>query len=132
MSKFLGLCLAAVSIIRAIKTIAGATDIKCLDFATVVADRLQDLLDFCHKAIMIHWSCKLDDTKVTRAFSHVLFTSTASEIAIDRTEMRIVRTFFARSEALLIPGSQRLENSNHDGMCSFYSLHTSSQDIRCR
>lgn len=79
------------------------TNIKCFDLATVEADRLQNLLDFPHEAIVIDWSCKLDDTKMTRTFRHVLFTSTALEIAIDRPEMRIVRTFLARSEALLIP-----------------------------
>jgi len=117
MSKLFGLCLAVVSKCTSIQIYCRATDIKCLDFATIVADRLQNLLDFCHEAIMIYWSCKLDGTKVARAFSHVLFTSTASEIAIDCSEMRIIRTFFARSEALLIPGNQRLETSNHDGMC---------------
>lgn len=84
---------------------AGETDIKRFDLATVVADGLQDLLDFGHEAIMEDRSRKLDDAEVTRALSHVFFTSTAFEIAIDCSKMRIVRTFLARSEALLIPGS---------------------------
>jgi len=79
------------------------TNVKRFDLATVVTDSLEDLLDFGHESVMIDWSRKLDDTKVAWTFSHVLFTSTAFEIAIDCSEMRIVRTFLARSEALLIP-----------------------------
>jgi hypothetical protein len=79
------------------------TNIKCFDLATIVADRLQDLLDFGHEAIVVDRSRELDDAKVTRTLGHVLFTCTASEVAVDCPEMRIVRTFLARSEALLIP-----------------------------
>lgn len=79
------------------------TNIKSFDFATVVANSLQYLLDLTHKAIVINGSSKLDDSKVARALGHVLFTSTAFEIAIDCSKMRIVRTFLSRSEALLIP-----------------------------
>jgi len=68
-----------------------------------VADGLQDLLDLTHKTIMIDGSSKLDDSKVARALGHIFFTSTAFEIAIDCSKMRIVRTFLSRSEALLIP-----------------------------
>ena len=79
------------------------TNVKRFDFATVETDSLEDLLDFCHESIVIDWSRKLDDTKVAWTLSHVFFTSTAFEIPINCSEMRIVRTFLARSEALLIP-----------------------------
>jgi hypothetical protein len=71
-----------------------------------VADRLQDLLDFVHETIVEDGSSKLDDAEVTGALVHVLLTSTALEVAIDCSEMRIVRTFLSRSEALLIPAAK--------------------------
>ena len=71
-----------------------------------MADGLQNLLHFGHKAVVEDRSRKLDDTEVARALIHVLFTSVASEIAIDCTEMRIVRTFLSRSESLLIPAAK--------------------------
>lgn len=86
---------------------AQETNIEGLDFATVVAHGLQDLLDFVHEAIVIDRSCEFDGTKVTRTLSHILFTCTAFEVAVDSSEMRIVRTFLTRSEALLIPVSKR-------------------------
>jgi hypothetical protein len=85
-----------------------ATHVQCLDFATVVADSLQDLLDFVHEAIVEDWGGQLDHTKVTGTFGHVLFTCTASEVAVDCSEMRIVRTFLSRSEALLIPALEKV------------------------
>jgi len=78
--------------------------ISGFDLATVVADSLQDLLDLGHESIVVDWSSKLDDTKVSRAFSHVLFTGVTLEIAVDGAQMRVVRTFLSRSEALLIHG----------------------------
>jgi hypothetical protein len=72
-------------------------DLNCLDFTTVVADSLENLLDLVHEAIVVDRSSKLDDTKVARAFLLVLFAGGASEVAIDSTEMRIVRTFLTRS-----------------------------------
>jgi hypothetical protein len=77
-----------------------------------VADSLQDLLDFRHEAVMEDWGRELDDTKVTGTLGHVLFTSTALEVAVDCAKMRIVRTFLARSEALLIPGTHTVRNSS--------------------
>lgn len=68
-----------------------------------MANGLQDFLDLTHEPIVIDGSSKLDDSKVAWALSHVLFTSTAFEIAIDGSKMRIVRTFLSRFEALLIP-----------------------------
>jgi hypothetical protein len=80
------------------------TNISSFDLATVVADSLQDLLDLGHESVMVDWSRKLDDAEVSRAFSHVLFTGATLEIAVDCAQMRIVRTFLSRSEALLIHG----------------------------
>jgi hypothetical protein len=80
------------------------TNISSFDLATVVADSLQDLLDLGHESVMVDWSRKLDDAEVSRAFSHVLFTGVTLEIAVDCAQMRIVRTFLSRSEALLIHG----------------------------
>ena len=110
------------------------TNIERLDLATIVADRLQNLLDFAHEAIVEDRSCKLDDAEMTRTLIHVLFTGVASEVAIDCSEMRIVRTFLARSEALLIPVSNKVRNILiREGVLFLFSLlHTSSQDIRYR
>lgn len=69
-----------------------------------MADSLQDLLDLGHESIMVDWCRKLDDAEVSGAFSHVLFTGVTLEIAVDRAQMRVVRTFLSRSEALLIHG----------------------------
>ena len=80
-----------------------------LDFTTTVADSLENLLDLVHETIMIDRNSQLHDTKVTGTLLLVFFTSGASEVAIDCTEMRIVRTFGTRSESLLIPGL-RLES----------------------
>jgi hypothetical protein len=80
------------------------TDFESLDFATVVADGLKNFLDLLKKAIMIDRSVQLDDTKMTWALGLIFFAGRASEVSIDGTEMRIVRTFLTRSEALIIPG----------------------------
>jgi hypothetical protein len=80
------------------------TDISSFDLATVVAHSLQDLLDLDHESIVVDWSSKLDDAEVSRAFSHVLLTGVTLEIAVDRAQMRVVRTFLSRSETLLIHG----------------------------
>jgi hypothetical protein len=82
------------------------TDIKRFDFATVVTDSLQDFLDFGHEAVVVDWCSELDDTEVAWAFSHTLFARVALEISINCTEMRIVRTFLTRSQALLIPAQR--------------------------
>ena len=79
------------------------TDLDRLDFTAAVADSLENLLDLVHETIVVDRNSKLDDTKVARTFLLVFFTGGASEVAIDGTEMRIVRTFLTRSEALLIP-----------------------------
>ena len=85
-------------------TLNKRTNISSFDFATVVADSLQDLLDLGHESIVVDWRSKLDDSKVSRAFGHVFFTGVTFEIAVDGAQMRIVRTFLSRSEALLIHG----------------------------
>ena len=79
------------------------TDLDCLDFTAAVADSLENLLDLVHEAIVVDGNSKLDDTEVARTLLLVFFTSGTAEVAIDGTEMRIVRTFLTRSEALLIP-----------------------------
>ena len=80
------------------------TDISGLDLATVVTDRLQDLLDLGHEAMVVDRSSQLDHTEMARTFSHILFTGVAAEVAIHRAKMRVIRTFLSRSEALLIHG----------------------------
>ena len=85
-------------------TLNKRTNISSFDLATVVADSLHDLLDLDQESIMVDWSSKLDDAEVSRAFSHVFFTGVTLEIAVDRAQMRVVRTFLSRSEALLIHG----------------------------
>lgn len=74
-----------------------------LDLAATVTDSLKNLLDLVHEAIVIDGNSQLDDTKVAGTLLLVFLTGGASEVAIDSTEMRIVRTFLTRSEALLIP-----------------------------
>jgi hypothetical protein len=69
-----------------------------------VADSLEDLLDLGHEPIVVDWSSKLDDAKVSRTFSHVFFAGITLEVAVDRAEMGVVRTFLSGSEALLIHG----------------------------
>ena len=85
-------------------TLNKRTNISSFDFTTVVADSLEDLLDLSHEPIVVDWSSKLDDAEVSRAFSHVLFTGITFEIAVDGAQMRVVRTFLSRPEALLIHG----------------------------
>lgn len=80
-----------------------AAHIHRLDFTATMAYSLKNLLDFVHEAIVIDGNSQLDDTEVARTLLLVFFTGGASEVAIDSTEMRIVRTFLTRSEALLIP-----------------------------
>ena len=53
--------------------------------------------------MMIDWNSQFDDTKMTGAYDLIFFAGSASEVSIDCTEMRIVRTFVTRSEARLIP-----------------------------
>ena len=65
-------------------TLNKRTNISSFDFATVVADSLQDLLDLGHEPIVVDWSSKLDDAKVSRTFSHVFFAGITLEIAVDR------------------------------------------------
>ena len=77
--------------------------VERLDLAATMTNSLKDLLGFVHEAIMENGNSQLDDTKVAGALLLVFFTGSASEVAIDSTEMRIVRTFLTRSEALLIP-----------------------------
>ena len=97
----------------------GDTDIKCFDFTTVVANSLQDFLDLGHETIVVDWGSKLDDSKVSGAFSHVLFTSVTSEVAIDCAEMRIVRTFLTRSLAVLIPATN-VRSRKQNNFSEFY------------
>ena len=85
-------------------TLNTQTNISSFDLATIVADSLQDLLDLGHESIMVDWCRKLDYAEVSGAFSHVLLTGVTLEIAVDRAQMRVVRTFLSRSEALLIHG----------------------------
>ena len=73
------------------------------DFATVVADGLEDFLDLGQEAVVVDRLRKLDDTEVTGTDILVLFTGCALEIAIDSTKMRIVRASFTGANALLIP-----------------------------
>jgi hypothetical protein len=85
-------------------TLNKRTNISSFDLSTIVADSLQNLLDLGHESIMVDWCRKLDDAEVSGAFSHVLFTGITLKIAVDRAQMRVVRTFFSRSEALLVHG----------------------------
>lgn len=62
-----------------------------------MADSLEDLLDFCEKAMMEDGTGKLDDTEMTWTLLLVFFAGSALVVAIDRAEMRIVRTFLTRS-----------------------------------
>ena len=52
--------------------------------------------------IMIDRLVKLDMPEVPGALSHELLASTAFEVTIDRSKMRIIQTFFTRSLSLLI------------------------------
>ena len=79
------------------------TNINSLDSTTIVADSLQNLLDLPKEAVMEDGSGKFDDTEMAWAFFLVFFTGFTLEIAIDSTEMRIVRTVLTRLETLLIP-----------------------------
>lgn len=76
---------------------ARTTNIKRLYLATIVTNSLQDLFDLGHKTVVVDRCSKLDDTKMSRTLDHVLFASLTLEVSIDRTEMRIVWTLFARS-----------------------------------
>jgi hypothetical protein len=107
------------------------TYIDSLDLATVMTDSLEDLLDLVHEAVVIDGLGELDDTKVADTLLHVLFASGASEVAIDGSEMRIVRTFLTRSDALLIPvcrlesvirGRHRQETYDSTYIVSGYSM----------
>ena len=55
----------------------GLTNIKRLDFATVVTNSLKNLLDFRHEAIMVDGGGKLDDSEMTSTLCQILITSTA-------------------------------------------------------
>lgn len=68
-----------------------------------MADGLEDLLDLLQKTVVEDWSRQLDDTEVARALDLIFFASRAPEVSIDGSEMRIVWTSLARSEAGLIP-----------------------------
>ena len=74
-----------------------------LDFATVVTDSLEKFLDLVQEAVMVDRLCQLDNTKVAGTDFLVLFTGSALEVAIDGTEMRVVRAAFAGANSLLIP-----------------------------
>lgn len=70
-----------------------------------MADSLQDLLDLLQESVVIDGRSQLDDTEMTWTFGLVFFASGATEVSIDSTEMRIVRTSLTRSSTLLIPVS---------------------------
>ena len=74
-----------------------------LDFATVVTDSLENLLDLGQEAVVVDRLSELDDTKVTGTDVLILFTGRALEVAIDGTKMRIVRASLTGANALLIP-----------------------------
>jgi hypothetical protein len=67
------------------------------DLATIVTNSLQNLLHFCKETIVVDWLRQLDDTKVTWTNILILFAGSALEVAIDGSEMRIVRASFAGS-----------------------------------
>lgn len=96
-----------------------ATDFESLDFATVVADGLENLLDLLEKAVVKDWSRQLDDAEVAGTFNLVFFAGRAPEVSIDGTEMRIVWTSLTRSEAGLIPAFV-LDYSTRDNVFSSY------------
>lgn len=80
-----------------------ATHLNRLDFATVVAHSLEDLLNLLEKAVVEDGDLQLDDTEMTGAFGLVFFASRTAKVPIDSTEMRIVWTSLTRFEAGLIP-----------------------------
>jgi len=55
MSQFFGLIARRSALDHEKTLLASATNIKRLDLATSVADSLQNLLDFVHKAIVEDW-----------------------------------------------------------------------------
>lgn len=98
-------------LIQRTKERAQSTDFNSLDFSTVVADSLENLLDLLEKAVVVDWNVQFNDTKMTRAFGLIFFASSALEVSIDGTEMRIVRTFFTRLLTTFVPVIIRLELS---------------------
>ena len=51
---------------------------------------------------MIHRYCQFDGSKMTRTLGHVLLAGCTFEVAIDRTQMRVIETFFSRSKTRFI------------------------------
>jgi hypothetical protein len=51
---------------------------------------------------MVDRDGQLDDPKMTRTLSHVLFASGTSEVAIDGTQMGVVETLLSRSKTCII------------------------------
>lgn len=52
--------------------------------------------------IMVDRYGQLNGSKMTRTFSHVFLASGTFEVAIDRTQMRVVETFLSRSKTRFI------------------------------
>ena len=83
-----------------------STYVNCFDLSTIVANRLQYLLDLSKKTyslvsevqqerplsitIMVDRHSQLDDSKVTWTLGHVFFAGGTLEVAIDRAQMRVV------------------------------------------
>ena len=63
----------------------GVSDIFGLDFATVVADGLKNLLDLSQETVVKDRLGEFDDTEVTGTNIVVLFTGGTLEVAIDGT-----------------------------------------------
>lgn len=70
--------------------------------ATIMADDLEDLLDFLDEARVVDRLCQLDMTKVAGALGHVLCAGLALELSIDGSEERVVEAAIAGLGAGLI------------------------------
>lgn len=69
---------------------------SCLKVSMVAQGGLE------RRTIMVDRHRQLDGSKMTRTFSHVFFASGTFEVAIDRTQMRVVETFLSRSKTSFI------------------------------
>ena len=72
------------------------------EFAAIVTDALQNLLDFLDEARMEDGFRQLDVAEMPCTFRHVLLAGHALELSVDASQLRVIETVLAGFRAGLV------------------------------